>query len=291
MVVEIFKIIFIGFITLFLSYKIGLFLADSKKREAKKFFKSQQTEKRECEKELEDILCDQFTKKRSLLKRSIYEHILPAFMALALVGGVGLSLIVTEEKKPQKSTSVTITHPSIRKLPVEIKQLQPDILLGQKQEEIYSWIDKNGVPHFVNTQPASPNTKSRLITNKRETPVFIANNQILVPVIIGHNGKAVRTYFLLDTGCTTTLLHNEVTDAIRPEVIGRGESTVADGRKIKSNLCMVDFIQVGPFTEYNFKTTAYDVKGQENFRGLLGMNFLKKHPFQIISERNVIIWL
>jgi hypothetical protein len=284
---EIIGIILIGALTLFISYKLVLFFADEKKRKAKKFFEEHKKERRECEKHIEDIFHDHLKNRNSLFNSRLRENVLPAIIALVFVGVVNSSLWMASKKQPPKSVSSPIAQPAQMKPKptLEIEQLQPIIEMPQKQQEIYSWIDKNGVRHYENTQPAT--TK----TNSRETPIIIENNQIFIPVVIGHNGKAVRAYFLLDTGCSVTLLHDEITEKIQPDIIGRGKSTVADGRQIESNYCRVDFIQVGPFTENNFTATTYSVERQYKHFGLLGMGFLAKHPFQIDMNRNVIHWL
>ncbi len=114
-----------------------------------------------------------------------------------------------------------------------------------------------------------------------------------MPVILGHGGKAVKATFLLDTGCTGLLLHPNVAMMINPRRVGTGKSIIANGQEVPTDFCVIDFIQVGPFVERNLEVSTHHVQhlDKHDYHGLLGMAFLKKHPFQIDLERRVIRWL
>jgi predicted aspartyl protease len=272
---EFFKLILVFIVcvglSLFVAYKMILFFSDENEKERK-------------------LHNDQFN--WEVFKTKMQAHLLPAAVAGLLV--VAILNVMT---KPTQDTPVTLqttpnipppTTPQSEIIPIDL-QTQPGPVAPQQPGTISSWNDSNGQKHYTNTTPQD--SLGQGTTNDRETPVLIENNQVLVPVVIGHKGRAVKAYFLLDTGCTTTLLHQAITERIQPDITNTGTSTVADGRKIDTNFCRVDFIQVGPFTENNFRTTMNYVAGNDKYQGLLGMEFLKKHPFQIDTRHSVIRWM
>lgn len=153
----------------------------------------------------------------------------------------------------------------------------------KSNDEIEVWIDAQGKYHYRNRQPAP-----------RETPVTVTGNDaILIPVTFGNNGKTVQATMLLDTGCSLTMVHPPITQELNPEFIRNSHSTVADGRKMDAEIVRFDFLQVGPFVEENFPASTGAVLNPEQLphQGLLGMGFLKKHPFMIDSKQKVIRWL
>ena len=279
-------------LSLFVAYKMILFFSDENEKgntrrgRAKKFFQNN-LGKNEKERKLHN---DQFN--WEVFKTRMQAHLLPAAVAgLLVVVILNVMTKPTHDAPRTLQTTPNIPPPTTLQsdiIPIDL-QTQPVGIAKQQPGTISSWNDKNGQKHYTNTTPQDALGQGS--TNDRETPVLIENNQVLVPVVIGHKGRSVKAYFLLDTGCTTTLLHQTITERIQPDITNTGTSTVADGRKIDTNFCRVDFIQVGPFTENNFTTTMNYVAGENKYHGLLGMEFLKKHPFQIDTQRRVILWM
>lgn len=118
-------------------------------------------------------------------------------------------------------------------------------------------------------------------------------NVILVPVIISHNGVVCRANLVLDTGCSTTMLDDKLTNALGFKSTQSGYGIMADGSKVKNIRGEIDYIQVGPYKEYNFTIIANHVRydNDDNQYGLLGLNFLEKHPFTIDHKKQLIKWL
>jgi|GEM_PF-2627025 len=276
-------------LSLFVAYKMVLFFSDendkanTRRGRARKFFHSNM-KKNEKERTLHN---DQFN--WEVFKTKIQTHLLPAAIAALMIVLILNTMLLPPKAKKIASDaqpfieaqhSAHVPEPQAEKPAGEETQMQPAL----KNDEIHSWVDAQGTKHYKNIKMAQEGTS-------RETSVIIENNQILVPVVIGHKGKTVQAYFLLDTGCSKTLFHHTIAEQIRPDITRKGYTTVADGRKINSDFCRVDFIRVGPYTESNFEASTYYVAGKDKYHGLLGMAFLKKYPFQIDTQRSVIRWM
>ncbi len=124
-----------------------------------------------------------------------------------------------------------------------------------------------------------------------ETKFTYHGGTILVPVMVSHNGHREQIRLILDTGCGITQIHPDVVKRLKAEIRDRGKATIADGRKIDSFYATVDSLEVGPFTrEQNFTISTNYIEDKHGIDGLLGMNFLRKHPFDIDKTRQVIIW-
>ncbi len=165
---------------------------------------------------------------------------------------------------------------------------------SKPSQDVYVW-NENGKVHASNTNHPTDNTPVRKIENiataSTETKFTKEGNSILIPVVISHNGQAIQINMMLDTGCSTTMIDAEVTNALNLQPDGAIETIIADGSKLTSRKGTVDFFQVGPFKESKFPIITNPVMGtNKKQHGLLGMNFLEKHPFTIDSRRQVVLW-
>lgn len=160
--------------------------------------------------------------------------------------------------------------------------------------KVFSWIDKEGKKHFSNTNyPANNPTLTYRDEIKYEVPVTkisVKNGQVYLPVTIHNNGKSITRWMCLDTGCSITNLNFSDLKKLNVKYKGTSTSILADGSKKKNWKAEVDWIKIGSNYEYNFTVNGSKRAGSQN-RGLLGLDFLKKHPFKIDFDNEFIVWM
>jgi hypothetical protein len=129
--------------------------------------------------------------------------------------------------------------------------------------------------------------------SEQTTKVKITNNQVLVPVLLKNGGETVKVVLMLDTGATRTSIHEGLAGRLRIDLrtAKMAQSEVADGRMIRTRSATIDSLGVGPFTMASAEVNLIPFEGAEGLRdGLLGMDFLAKHRYQIDMEQELIRW-
>lgn len=162
-------------------------------------------------------------------------------------------------------------------------KIEEEKLKSRRQAELRAYRQKA----LLKEQLQAKNERLR----KTRTKVNISNNQILIPVTLNYENNIVTTTLLLDTGATSTLIHDSV--AAQLEVNGGEKSLarVAGGGLIETKEIKLKSIKVGPKELKTITITVIDHEGPaERHNGLLGLDFLSNFKHTIDYEKQYINW-
>jgi flagellar basal body-associated protein FliL len=149
----------------------------------------------------------------------------------------------------------------------------------------------------VQTDEETNNTRNK---NKTAVPadgnitnITVKGNQIIVPATIVYNRREENVRLILDTGATSTTIHEEIADRlyIKLHKAKKAKGEVVGGGVINSSVVKIDAIKIGPHIIYNKYVFFVPYEGRAtNFDGLLGMDVLGNFSYKIDFGKQIIIW-
>ncbi len=134
-------------------------------------------------------------------------------------------------------------------------------------------------------------TRERSAASPRETKIEVRNERILVPALIGHGGREVKTTLVLDTGAAITTLNRTAVGKLNAPVVEKAKLLLPGGKTIAAEVVRLAYLRVGPHRLANFPAAVIEHEGPRiEYDGLLGMNFLKEVDYRIDLKRRLIEW-
>jgi len=125
-----------------------------------------------------------------------------------------------------------------------------------------------------------------------ETRVVIKGGRIFVPVVLGNGGRKVETTLLFDTGASSIVLHQNVADNLAVDDYVHAKGHGVGGVEIDAKVSRLNSVRVGPYEKKDLRVAIVEYTGppDNQYNGLLGMNFLWGLKYEIDYDNQVIRW-
>ena len=141
----------------------------------------------------------------------------------------------------------------------------------------------------INVSFDKPSIETR---NVSETKVTIKDNKIYIPVTLAYLDKEIETTLLFDTGASSIILHQNIADRLQIEDFKESQGQGVGGVQINTKATRLNYVIVGPNKKENLRADIIEYQGSadENYNGLLGMNFLLGIKYTIDYNNHTIQW-
>lgn len=197
---------------------------------------------------------------------------------------------------PEKSSTIQAVEKPTPPPPRKDLQERPKNWRAYEQERKIEELQRT-LEHYEAQRRHVNRQHQQVRAQRKETPFHDLMGHAVVPVIFGYQGRETTAYMMLDTGATVSSIHQIALDPLGITNFDIDHAMVADGRRVKVMKTRLDYVRVGPFIKKNFLISTFPYKKKKRkaveggeVLGLLGMNFLRDHPFTLDHARKVIIW-
>ena len=209
----------------------------------------------------------------------------PIFKYSMIVGVLLVFLVITHE-------GVEDRHGELGEDDTRIQQPRQETSAAEKElNKVYQVQDSSGRTQYTNMAIA-PNAKlleGNVERSESALEIEIIDDKVILPVTIGNRGTEVHTSVVLDSNSEKTILPERIANFVKAEDMGRTEQHQIDGDVMLMEARRVDYFRLGSAIEEDFIILVSAAKNQ-NQRGVLGLDFMVKHPFEIDEQRNLLIW-
>ena len=174
----------------------------------------------------------------------------------------------------------------------ETQQTELEESAARKEiNKIYKIQDSQGRTQYTNVA-ASPDAQlldEEGKVSKTSLPVEIIDNKVVIPVTISNNETQLHTSLILDRNSNKTIIPMRIADFLEAEDLSVTGNSRLDGKVVDGEMRRISQIKIGSVSEENFVFLASDTQ-LNNQRGILGMDFIVKHPFIIDTEQKLLLW-
>ena len=110
-------------------------------------------------------------------------------------------------------------------------------------------------------------------------------------VVTGVSGSG-KTSLVFDTGAGNIVLHENVARELGIDGGQASQGEGVDGIKIPIRSARLNYVRVGPYKKENLRVdiVSYDGEADDDYNGLLGMNFIRGLKYNIDFNAQVIKW-
>lgn len=211
-----------------------------------------------------------------------------------------ITVVQMIESPADGSIQTPVASSPIQPRAPQSEQFAPAPIPPGRVSGIYQFTDAQGGIHFADQIDKVP---ADYLATVKFTPegegersafkVQIVGNHVLVPVTLRNEGNSVTALLLLDTGCTMTTITEELAGRLNIDKrrTWSGTTQVADGRMISTRLTKIDQMMVGSRSLASAEISIMPYSGAvQRHDGLLGMNFLRQHRYQVDYDNGLIRW-
>lgn len=124
------------------------------------------------------------------------------------------------------------------------------------------------------------------------TKIKIKGNKVFVPVTLAYKGNEIQTTLLFDTGASSIVLHQDVAEQLEIDEYRESQGRGVGGVRISTKATRLNYVMVGPNKKENLRADIIEYRGpaDEDYNGLLGMNFIRGLKYTIDFDNQTIQW-